>query len=423
MKMANRTVISLFVLSCLTAAAWAQESSQPVLRLSDLLAEARQKNPEILGARARVQAARARVPQAQSLPDPMGMVKLDNEGFKEYMVGKDMSSQVMYSVTQDIPFPGKLIAQGHAAGREADRSSTELKAVEWDVLTRLKTAYYDLGFVYESLDILEKNRSLLDQFAKTAEVKYKTGSGIQADVLKAQVELAKVEEKRIGLEQRKTALEAQIRSLLAKPSAEVLGRLEPVVVSFNKSYSSVESLALVNSPELAAQTKSVEAGRAQVAAARFGYLPDLSLTAGYGYRGQLDPMVKAGVGFNIPLWAIGKQRNAVKEAQSNLGEARYSQEAMKQNVLARTGEGYSAVTKAQSLADLYGKTIVPQADAALNSAFAQYKVGNIDFLNLLSNFTTLLDYQLQAKEQEAELAKAIASLEQVAGTELGRSDK
>ena len=421
--MANRTVISLFVLSCLTAAAWAQESSKPVLRLSDLLAEARQKNPEILGARARVQAARARVPQAQSLPDPMGMVELDNEGFKKYMVGEDMSSQVMYSVTQDIPFPGKLIAQGHAAGREADRSSAELKAVKWAVLTRLKTAYYDLGFVYESLGILETNRSLLDQFAKTAEVKYKTGSGIQADVLKARVELAKVEEKRIGLEQRKTALEAQIRSLLAKPSAEVLGRPEPVVVSFNKSYSSVESLALRNNPDLLAQTKGLESSKAQVTAAKYGYLPDLSLSAGYGYRKQIDPMIKGSVGFNIPLWAIGKQRNAVKEAQAGLNESRYMQEAARQSVLARVGEGYSAVTKAQSLADLYGKTIVPQADAALSSAFTQYKVGNIDFLNLLSNFTTLLDYQLQAKEQEAELAKAVASLEQVAGTDLVRSEK
>jgi outer membrane protein TolC len=326
----------------------------------------------------------------------------------------------MYTLTQDIPFPGKLIAQGHAAGREADRSSAELRAVEWDVLTRLKIAYYELGFVYESLDILEKNRSLLDQFARTAEVKYKTGSGIQADVLKARVELAKVEEKRIGLEQRKTALEAQIRSLLAKPSAEALGRPEPVVVSFNKSYSSVESLALVNSPDLVAQTKGVEAGRAQVAAAKYGYLPDLSLTAGYGYRGQLDPMVKAGVGINIPLWAIGKQRNAVKEAQAGLNESRYMQEAASQSVLARVGEGYSAVTKAQRLADLYGKTIVPQADAALSSAFTQYKVGNIDFLSLVSSFTTLLDYQLQAREQEAELAKAVANLEQVAGVELAK---
>jgi len=423
MRNSSKIAISLLVLSFLIAPAWAQEASQPVLRLSDLLAEARQKSPEILAARARVQAARARVPQAQSLPDPMGMVELDNEGFKKYMVGEDMSSQVMYSVTQDIPFPGKLIAQGHAAGREADRSSAELKAVKWAVLTRLKTAYYDLGFVYESLGILETNRSLLDQFAKTAEVKYKTGSGIQADVLKARVELAKVEEKRIGLEQRKTALEAQIRSLLAKPSAEVLGRPEPVVVSFNKSYSSVESLALRNNPDLLAQTKGLESSKAQVTAAKYGYLPDLSLSAGYGYRKQIDPMIKGSVGFNIPLWAIGKQRNAVKEAQAGLNESRYMQEAARQSVLARVGEGYSAVTKAQSLADLYGKTIVPQADAALSSAFTQYKVGNIDFLNLLSNFTTLLDYQLQAKEQEAELAKAVASLEQVAGTDLVRSEK
>ncbi len=416
----KKAIIIAGMLLCLIPPAWAQSPSRPELKLSDLLAEARQKSPEILAARARVQAARARVPLAQSLPDPMAMVELDNMGFKDYMVGRDMNSQVMYTLTQDIPFPGKLIAQGHAAGREADRSSAELKSVEWDVLTRLRIAYYDLGFVYESLDILEKNRSLLDQFAKTAEVKYKTGSGIQADVLKARVELAKVEEKRIGLEQRKTALEAQIRSLLAKPSDESLGRPENMTPGFDKSYGIVESLALRNNPELLAQTKGLESSKVQVAAAKYGYLPDLSLVAGYGYRGQLDPMVKAGVGINIPLWAIGKQRNAVKEAQSNLGEAKYSQEAMKQSILARVGEGYSAVAKAQRLADLYGKTIVPQADAALSSAFTQYKVGNIDFLSLVSSFTTLLDYQLQAREQEAELAKAIASLEQVTGVELSK---
>jgi hypothetical protein len=72
------------------------------------------------------------------------------------------------------------------------------------------------------------------------------------------------------------------------------------------------------------------------------------------------------------------------------------------------------------LADLYGKTIVPQADAALSSAFTQYKVGNIDFLSLVSSFTTLLDYQLQAKEQEAELNKTLAGLEQTVGAELAK---
>lgn len=418
MKALFNTAANVIILLLLNTQVGAQVSSQPALKLSDLLALARQKNPEILAARARVQAAKARVPQATSLPDPMGMIELDNEGLKQYMVGMDMNSQVMYSLTQDIPFPGKLAAQGRAAGREADRSAAELRAVEWDVQTRLKTAYYDLAFTYESLDILEKNRSLMEQFAKTAEAKYRTGSGIQADVLKAQVELSKLDERQIELEQRKTALEALIRSLLAKPSSESLGRPEAINLTFRQSYEGVESLALGNNPELLAQARGVEAGKAQVSAAKYGYLPDLSLSAGYGYRGQLDPMVKAGVGINIPLWAIGKQRNAVKEAQSNLNEAKYSQEAVRQSVLARVGESYSAVTKAQSLVQLYQTRIVPQADAALKSSLASYRVGKMDCLSLLSDFTTLLDYELQAKEQEAEFAKAVAGLEQVVGVEL-----
>jgi outer membrane protein TolC len=180
----------------------------------------------------------------------------------------------------------------------------------------------------------------------------------------------------------------------------------------------VESLALRNNPELLAQTKGLESSRAQVAAAKYGYLPDLSLTAGYGYRGQLDPMVKAGVGINIPVWAIGKQRNAVKEARAGEEASRLMKETVRQSVLEKTRQGYSAVTKARSLVDLYGKTIVPKADAALASSFASYKVGKTDYLSLIMDFTTLLDYQLMAEEQEAEYAKAIANLEQVAGVEL-----
>ncbi len=59
--------------------------------------------------------------------------------------------------------------------------------------------------------------------------------------------------------------------------------------------------------------------------------------------------------------------------------------------------------------------MVPQSELALKSSLASYEGGEVDFLTVLSNFTTIRDYQMNYYEQRAEYLKALSGLEELAG--------
>ena len=78
------------------------------------------------------------------------------------------------------------------------------------------------------------------------------------------------------------------------------------------------------------------------------------------------------------------------------------------------------MTTSQRLMDLYGDSVLPQARLALESSVAAYEVGNVDFLTLLANFITVLNYEISFEEQQARYRQALARLEPLLGTEFIR---
>jgi outer membrane protein TolC len=87
--------VSIFVLAVflLDTSVFAQE-----LRLSDLMQEALHNSPEIQASLSKIEAARYRVPQATSLPDPMFSFGYQNEGFDRYTYGEEQFSMDVFSI-------------------------------------------------------------------------------------------------------------------------------------------------------------------------------------------------------------------------------------------------------------------------------------------------------------------------------------
>jgi hypothetical protein len=75
---------------------------------------------------------------------------------------------------------------------------------------------------------------------------------------------------------------------------------------------------------------------------------------------------------------------------------------------------------AARLLDLYREALVPQSKLALESSLASYETGAVDFLAVLGNFTTILEYELNVHQQLAAHEKALARLEEMTGLELIR---
>src|SRR4030042_782241 len=188
------------------------QSEKPRLNVDQLVEEALQNNPEILAAKKKWEVFKEKVPQARALPDPMfgfGIVNLPtNFSFRD----EDMTMKEI-SVSQMFPFYGKRKLMGEMAEKESEAVFNEIQEKTNRIIKEGKSVYYDLSHVYRATEVVDRNKRILEDFAKIAEARYSVGEGIQQDVLKAHVEVSKMVDELIMLGQSKKALEAKLKAL------------------------------------------------------------------------------------------------------------------------------------------------------------------------------------------------------------------
>lgn len=398
------------VLSMMPALLAAQNpvSASQRLDLGALVQEAVENNPEIRAAAQRVDASKAMVPQARTLPDPM--INLSYEDMQ--------TRETMYGVSQEIPFPGKLRLKGEVASREAAQAEQEYNAVRLDVTARLKEAYFELQLVHRSIEIIEKNQQLLEQFSRTAESGYTVGEMAQTDVFRAQAEVSRSLARLATMRQRQQSVTAELTRILNRSRAEPLNvpsEIRPTPVRRRQA----ELVDLVDqAPLLLARSEEVERGSAAVELAQREYLPDFEI----GVQGVRDePMGDNGyqvmLNVTVPLYYATKQRYGVKEAIASRAEALGDQQAVRQELIMRVRDDIAQIERAEKLIGLLEKAIIPQAQLTMSSAISGYAVGRVDFLTLLNSLFTLQENELELQSEIVEHEKARARLEEIIGEE------
>jgi len=386
------------------------------VELGRLRAYALANNPEIKAAEQRWRAAQARPSQEGSLPDPMVNTGYHNEGFDRFRQGSSDFSWLRLGAEQEVPFPGKLSLKETTAAREADREGAMYRATVLGVSTRLRVAYNEYFFAHESLQIVAKNKALLEQLAAAAAARYRVGEGLQQDVARAQVEVSILLGRLTSLEQARQSAAAMLNAVLNLPPMAPLGPPAPVErVPFSYSLDDLERLVRERSPLLSAAQSGVERAESNLSLARRQYYPDFVLRADYFNKARLVPEWEVGAGIRVPLYFWRKQAFGVQEAAAGLSEARATKQSTSQDVLARVKSLYAQVTSAGRLVDLYGATVVPQAEISLHSALSGYQVGQVDFVSLLNSFTVLNEYELRYYEELTNFDKAVAQVEEVVG--------
>jgi outer membrane protein, heavy metal efflux system len=381
------------------------------LSLPALVEEMAARNPEIKAARARWEAAKAVVPQVQTLPDP----KLQF-GYQR-MPMTDPLQGAMYGFGQEVPFPGKLKLKGEVAQRDAERIEQEYLATQLRLAAALKQIYFDLHFIHKSIEIVEKNKTLLMQFEKTAKARYSVGQAAQQDVFRAQLELSRVLDRLAVLDQQKESLHAAINRLLNRPPAGPLGTPEEIQTTIMTiQLQELNRRAEAFSPALLATAKSVDRSEQTVALAKRQYYPDFDVNA-LGLRNDRinDNGYQVMLGIKIPLFYETKQRQGVNEALAGLSGAREDLTATRQDLLFQVKDGFVQAQRAERLITILRDAIIPQATLALQAAQAGYGVGKVDFLTLLNSLLTLQESQLELHGEMVNHEKALARLEAVTG--------
>jgi outer membrane protein, heavy metal efflux system len=399
------------------------QSEKTFLNVDQLVEEALQNNPEILAAKKKWEVYKERVPQAYALEDPMfgfGIVNLPtNFSFKD----EDMTMKE-FSISQKFPFPGKRPLMREMAEKEAEAVSTEIQGKIHQIVREVKTAYYDLSHVYRTTEVTQRNKRILEDFAKIAETRYSVGEGIQQDVLKAHVEVSKMVDDLIMLDQKKKALEAKLKALLNRPPETQVG--EPEEVIFRKlpfTLEELQKMALEMNPTLKGMKKMIEAKEKAYALAKREYYPDFNFKFAYGQRDNSPDMKRRDMltgmmEINIPIFYKSKQDRKVAETKAEILGAEAQYRAMKNEILFMVADMSSMIQRVERQIDLYRTGIIPQASLQINSAISSYRVNKADFMTLLDSQMTLYKYELEYHQALTEFEKNVASIGATIGKQL-----
>lgn len=395
-------------------------AEQEVLRVEQLVQEAIERNPKINAARERHGALKEKIPQAGALEDPMlgfGVVSLPNnfEFDEEDMTMKEIS------ISQKFPFPGKRGLSEEVASREADAGAAAIEDVANQVVKDVKAAFYDLSHVHRAMEVTQRNKGILEELSKITQTRYSLGQAIQEDIIRIQVEISRMLDDLLTLEQKKRSLAARLNFLINQPQSTPVGR--PAQLDFRRASFTIEDLqeqALAENPMLQALKQEIAARGKNVDLARRDYFPDFSLKFAYGQRDDRLDMYTGMIEMNLPIFFASKQSRKVEEGYADIRSTQAKYDNAQNEIHYMIADMGSMVQRLERKLELYRTGIIPQATLQIDTAMSAYIVNKADFMTLLDSRVRLYRYELDYHDALTEYEKSLAALEAAVGAQLPR---
>jgi outer membrane protein, heavy metal efflux system len=394
-----------------------------MLSLDEVYRLAWERNPMLKAAGAMADATATREASAALPPDPtiqVGVMNFSIPGFDT-----DMASSMAPSIQamQMVPFPGKLGLSGQIAEQSTDMARAAADERWWEVRSMAAGAFYRIFEIDSQLDVMRETLGLLENFQEVADAMYRAGGGRQSDVLRANVEVSRMEAEITRMEAMRKVATARLNAVLNRPAETAV----PTVVLPELPSTSPEPATLLawseeTRPLLSRSRTGVEQAQTRQALARRQIWPDFSIGLQYGQRDAgamgTERMGSAMVGFSVPIFAAARQLRMRDEATAMETMAQAELSAARAQVDSRIGELLAELDRSRTLIALYRNDVLPQAEANVESSFASYRVGAVDFMTLVDAQMSTNRYEQELYALLAEYGRAVAELEATVGREL-----
>lgn len=405
----------LWAISLLASAAFGQSSTS----LQSLIAEARQNNPAIKAAELSVEVSRYSPAQASALPDTEVMVQHFSVGSPRPFAGYSNSdfAYVGFGASQELPYPGKRALRANVARHEVAISGAERNSVTWDVLTRLKLAYFQLAASQQIISILERNEQTAEQIEQASEARYRVGEGKQEDVLRAQLQRTKLLNE-LSMQHRESAqAQVALKALLNRgpDSPELIA--DPLSVRHVPSSETLIATLREKNPDLQTRAERISQSQTAVELAKREKRPDFGVQYMWQHTASnyRDYYMAT---FSIRLPNRPRIRAMEGEAQARLAQVKAEKDSRLKQMESDLGEQIAIVQTSEQQLKVYQDGLIPQSEAALNAGLAGYQTGKQDYQGLLSSFADTLQLAIERERTMAEHESAIARIESLIGEEL-----
>jgi outer membrane protein, heavy metal efflux system len=396
-----------------TCASGEPNGTNSFLTLRDYLEYAEAHNAGLKSVYQQWQAAIEGIPQAEALPDPQVT-------YEYWTRQSDLQMKQNVGLMQTFPWFGKIDARTEAARKETSAAQQKYRTARLVLFKEVKGGFYEFAYLAGATDIAAENLELLKHFNEVAQTKHMTAEASHPDVIRAQVEVAKMEDVLRGLNQLREPTVSRLRTALTLPADANLPW--PKVDESNAvelDYERIADLLRQKNPELAGLNYEAAAVGSKITLAEKNFYPDIGIGVNYenmDSRGGRDGIAMV-FQVNLPLWR-DSYSGAVRQAQAQKASIEQERIETENVLLTKASQAHYEYRDSIRKIRLYRDTLIPKGRELLQASEAAYREGTIDFLSLIDAQRTLLDYHLSLRRAIADNQQKLAELEMLAGTEL-----
>ncbi len=384
---------------------------------SEIMNVALRDNASIKAARAKWEMMKARVPQAGAWEDLRAGVDSATARFVSIPANAFMDQTAM--LEQEVPLSGKNRSRARAATAEAGAAFEDLRRMELDVISGVRSAYARFANDYAQLEVNRRNQELLSQFVQISRSRYEAGSATQADVLLAQTDAAKLLETRADIERQISEAQSALNVLLNRPAQMPLGQPEPLVFTPRTlSLEKLQAITMLRRPELQRAQSQIDASRSRLELAHRQWFPDPALNVKaqrYNAAAQAVSEVDVGIAFPLPWLNPKKYSAGVLEARKSVESAQQEFDAARVEALGLVRDQLKKIQTSAGQYELYRDQILPVARQTVEASRAAYEANTGGFLELITTRRTLQDAESAALNHLADYEAAVAELDAIIG--------
>ena len=391
-----------------------------VLTVEEAVDQARESNPEIRAAVRRLTLAQMKTSTSTSLDDPMLSIRdWQTPLSKPWDLNQ---AQLMFMVERTYQSWDKRAVRYRVAIENAQVAEDELETARQEVAAGVRKICADLKRNADALKVHDRQAALLKEALAGALAEYTTGKVPQAEVLRAQMALTKLNEHMIELEQDRDSARAQLNALLGRRPDEAIDISgDYAEAPALPSLEDLEIVALDHRPELAMLRQQITTSREEGTLKRLAMKPDFTVGLGYMLMpaGSMSRNAyMAEFSMNLPRWNRDRHDNEAKQADAATAVTQAELDARTTAVFQEIRQAQIEITAAQKRVKLYRDTLLPQADAAFQASTAAYQNNRAEFANLIDSQNVLLDVQTALYTAEAAEDTGVARLERAIGAPL-----
>lgn len=409
------------------ATASERDIASPITQLSfeQAITQAQKLDPWLKGNQHQQHALESQSIAAKTLPDPQVSIGFANIATDSFDFGQEPMSQVKFAVSQSFPRGDSLALRNKQLKAQSAQYPYLRQNRRAQVQVTVGSLWLDVYQMQKSIELIEQNSGLFEQLIEISTARYAStiGKSGQQDIVRAELELTRIEDRLVALSQQKNGYLGQLNQWLMPSSMGyasdflngnlLTGELPQITlhqaVLFNAKVATPTAQLLpyiIKHPSVQALEGKINASRFNKRIAEQQYQPAWGVNASYAYRADdaqhnsRSDLFSVGINFDLPLFGANKQDQQLNAAVAQT-EAIKTEKALRIRQL--LGEVNSAKGKLAQLAKrkaLYQQKLMPQihqqADIALNAYnndtgdFGDVVRARIDQLNAEIDYLALL---------------------------------